>query len=156
MNDSRIHTIRCLAIAAVTPLLLLSACDRRGARAPVEARMHADGTYRGVFIDRDRIEVNVQFTLRDGVVTAASFRHLRYDDHYHLHATQPPHRDVIRQHQDALDYLVGKHLETHLPDLHQPATIIPTEVDGHTAATIRGGKIISAIRDGLNRGVYSR
>ncbi len=156
MKITRTLTMICLAIASGTLLLALSACDNRAGRAPAEARRHADGTYRGVFIDRDRIEVNVEFTLRDGVVTAATFRHLRYDDDYHLHASREPYRGVIRQHQDALDYLVGKDLEAHLSDLYDPGTIIPTAVDGYTAATVRANKVISAIRDGLNRGVYSR
>lgn len=39
--------------------------------------------------------------------------------------------------------------------MYEPGDIVKEEVDGFTGATIRAGKIISAVRDGLNRGVYS-
>ncbi len=131
----------------------VSGCGRdRGARP---ARAHEDGVYRGVFIDGDSIQINVEFELRDGIVRRASFRHLRRDDQYHLEATEEPFRSVIRQYQEALDHLVGKPLERNLRDLYTPEQIVETQVDGYTAATLRSNKIISAIRDGLNRGVYS-
>ncbi len=38
----------------------------------VEKYSHEDGTYRGSFIDRGLIQVNIQFVLRDGIVTEAS------------------------------------------------------------------------------------
>ncbi len=116
---------------------------------------YEDGTYRGVFIDGDSIQVNVEFTLENGRVADAGFRHLRRDDDYHLETDREPYRSVIAQYQEALDYLVGKELRQHLADLYRPEHIVTTEVDGYTAATIRSNKIISAIRDALNRGVYS-
>lgn len=117
------------------------------------AGRYKDGTYRGVFIDRDRIEVGVEFTLENGMVTQASFRHLGYGQ-YRLGVDQEPYRSVIQQHQELLDYLVGKNLEQHLDALYRPEHIVSTTADGYTGATIRSGKIISAFRDGLNRGVY--
>ena len=50
---------------------------------------------------------------------------------------------------------MGINLAVVLTDLYRTERIVATEVDGYTAATIRSSKIISAIRDGLNRGVYS-
>lgn len=122
---------------------------------PVAGRSYEDGTYRGIFADRDLIQVNVTFTLVDGVVTRASFRHLRRDDDYFLGSEEEPYRSVVRQYEEALEYLVGKDLRAHLADLYHPEHIVRTEVDAYTSATIRSSKIISAVRDALNRGVYS-
>lgn len=116
---------------------------------------YEDGTYRGIFADRTDIQVNVQFTLEDGVVTAASFRHLRRDDDYNLDAEDDPYRTVVQMYSESLEYLVGRNLQEHLTDLYEPENIVTSEIDGYSAATIRSAKIISAIRDGLNRGVYS-
>ncbi len=118
-------------------------------------RVYEDGSYRGIFADGDSIQVNVEFTLSGGVVTEASFRHLRRDDDYFLGTVEEPYRSVIGQYLELPGYLVGKSLKDHLDDLYHPENIITLEVDGYTAATVRSSKIISAVRDGLNRGVYS-
>lgn len=120
-----------------------------------EARDHEDGRYRGIFADGPDIQVNVEFTLEDGVITEAGFRHLRRDDNYNIDADEEPYRSVVSMYQESLDYLVGKRLEDHLTDLYAPGEIVTVEVDGYSGATIRSAKIISAIRDALNRGVYS-
>lgn len=39
----------------------------------VEEYEHADGTYRGTFVDEGRIQVNVEFVLADGVITSATY-----------------------------------------------------------------------------------
>ncbi|MDG5814139.1 hypothetical protein QA601_03550 [Chitinispirillales bacterium ANBcel5] len=135
-------------------LLVLSSCETRSENETTDTN-YEDGIYRGVFIDRDVIQVNVEFTLNDGIVTAAEFRHLRRDDDYHIETDQEPYRSVVSMYLESLDYLVGKPLDEHLSDLYQPENIVTTEVQGYTSATIRSSKIISAIRDGLNRGVYS-
>ncbi len=117
--------------------------------------VHADGTYRGSCIDGDRIEISLQITLRDGIVTAAQFRHLAYGE-FRLETGQEPHRSVVAQYQEALDHLVGKPPMDALEDLYEPGSIVSGRVDGFTAATIRANKIISAVRDALNRGVYAK
>ncbi len=122
--------------------------------SPVIA-VYEDGTYRGGFMDLGTIQINLQFTLADGVVTDAEFRHLRRDDDYYLGTEIEPYRSVVAQYQEALDYLVGKNLSDHLEDLYRPGDFVTTEVDGYSGATIRSNKIISAVRDALNRGVYS-
>ncbi len=139
-------------LLAIFPLLI-QGCN--GNRFVDDSVRYEDGVYRGVFIDGDSIQVNVQFRLIEGVVAEASFRHLRRDDDYNLNAEEEPYRSVIQQYQEALNHLVGKNLEKHLSDLYTPEEIVETEVDGYTAATLRSSKIISAVRDALNRGVYS-
>ena len=142
-------------VCAALLMLVVAACSgcsavRRLCRLP-----HEDGTYRGIFADGDSIQVNVEFTLAGGKVAKASYRHLRRDDDYFLGAEDEPYKSVVRQYTEALEYLVGKDIEEHLPDLYSPGEIVSTQVDGYTSATIRSSKIISAVRDGLNRGVYS-
>lgn len=121
----------------------------------VETFEHPDGTYRGAFIDEGVIQVNLQFTLKDGIVTEASFRHLvGVYPQYNLETEEEPYRSVVGQYHEALQHLVGKRLADHLSDLHEPGGIVTSEVDGYSGATIRSVKIISAIRDALNRGPY--
>ncbi len=142
-------------ILAVVASLLLAACAPRETGTAAEGRSHPDATYRGAFIDEGVIQVNLQFTLVDGVVTEASFRHLvGAKPEYHLDTQQEPYRSVVAQYEEALQHLVGKPLRNHLADLYDPGSIIALEVDGYTGATIRSTKIISAVRDALNRGPY--
>lgn len=142
-------------LVALCLLLLVAACEQRRLNIPVEKLRHEDGTYRGGFVDEGLIQVNVQFTLKDGVVTEASFRHLvGAKPSYHLGNNEEPYRSVVAQYEQVLQYLVGKRLADHLGDLYEPGNIVTLEVDGYSGATIRSAKIISAIRDALNRGVY--
>ena len=144
-----------MMIFAVVSSLLLAACTTREPKTTSEERPHPDATYRGAFIDEGIIQVNLQFTLVDGVVTGASFRHLvGAKPEYNLENQQEPYRSVVAQYEEALMHLVGKSLRDHLADLYDPERIITLEVDGYTGATIRSTKIISAVRDALNRGPY--
>ena len=143
-----------LTVGLLAMCILLSwGCNKKA--IVDEARRPEDGVYRGVFIDGDSIQINVEIILKDGVVAEASFRHLHRDNDYHLAAEEEPYRSVVQQYQEALDHLIGKNLAAHLGDLYAPETIVSTIVDGYTAATLRSNKIISAIRDAMNRGVYS-
>ena len=152
--DTKLTTILLgIILIALAGLILIR--PSRSVRIAGEWPRYEDGTYRGVFIDGDSIQVNVEFTLRDGVVADAGFRLLRRDEDYHLGVEREPYRSVIAQYQEALDHLVGNDLQQHLADLYRPENIVTTQVDGYTAATVRSNKIISAIRDALNRGVYS-
>lgn len=118
---------------------------------------HEDGTYRGIFADSGDIQVSLQFTLVDNVVTDIRFRWLFYRGiDYRTNPQNDPFILGIRQQYQALiDHLVGKDIRFALKDLYQPGDIVQWEVDGRTGATLRSSKIISAARDALNRGVYS-
>lgn len=144
-----------LTLLAGVSALLLTACMTMESASLSESRTYPDATYRGGFMDEGSIQVNLEFTLEDGVVTEASFRHLvGADPTYNLDNEEEPYKSVVAQYKEALQYLVGKPLRDHLRDLHDPASIVDLKVDGYTAATIRSNKIISAIRDALNRGPY--
>lgn len=142
-----------LLLAAV--VAVVSAGCSAGDNNTAGGSSYEDGTYRGGFSDLGYIQVNLEFVLEDGVVTEASFRHLERDEDYHMDTDREPYKSVIRQYEEALEYLVGKDLQAHLADLYHPEDVVTTQVDGYTAATVRSNKIISAIRDALNRGVYS-
>ncbi len=145
-------------IIAIALILVLNYCDRlnkRDACLFTGKTVYEDGTYRGSFIDKNEIQVSVQFTLKNGVVSKASFRHLRNSDDYYLGTDVEPYKSVVAQYVEALDYLVGKNLKEHLRDLYTPEKVVKSQVDNFTAATIRSSKIISAVQDALNRGVYS-
>lgn len=136
-------------------LLATSCTDHKPSFMNVETYAHEDGTYRGSFIDRGLIQVNVQFILRNGIITEATFRYLQgIEPSYHLNTEKEPYKSVIQQYEEALQYLVGKPLSDHLVHLYHPEALVTTHVDGYTGATIRSVKIISAIRDALSRGVY--
>lgn len=116
-----------------------------------------DGRYRGTFGDGGNMQVNVQFDVRDGVITGASYRYLWYSDTDYRAATDDPWVAGIKaQHDALLDYLVGNPVGA-IFDLYTPGEVLGTEfdVDGATGATVRGNKIHSAFRDAINRGIYS-
>ncbi len=116
-----------------------------------------DGRYRGTFGDGGNMQVNVQFDVRDGVITGASYRYLWYSDVDFRAATDDAWVAGIKaQHDALLDYLVGNPVGA-IFDLYTPGEVLGTEhdVDGATGATVRGNKIHSAFRDGINRGIYS-
>jgi len=144
--------VRAILIMSIFLSILVISCKSQN--AVTESNKYENGTYRGIYADKDSIEVNVQFTLKDGIVTSASFRHLKHDD-FNLKSDKEPNKSIVQQYHEILNYLVGKNLEKHLRDLYKPADIVETKVDGVSSATIRSSKIISAIKDALNRGVYS-
>ena len=143
-----------LSVTVILGLALIG-CGDTAAPEPVEVG-YEDGTYRGVFIDSGEIQVNVQFTLEDNQVTAASFRHLAYSGMDYRGSDDTTVQGILGQHEQLLEHLEGKDIREALDDLYEPGDIVTDEIDGYSGATLRGNKIISAIRDALNRGVYSR
>ncbi|WP_375056049.1 cytochrome b5 domain-containing protein [Zobellella sp. DQSA1] len=114
---------------------------------------YLDGRYRGSFLDRGEMQVAVQFDLRDGRLMALEYRHLAYGGiDYLALAEDAPLSPVTRQYRQVADYLNGKLLH-HIFDLYHPEQMV-ADTDGYTGASLRTSKVISAIRDGLNRGVY--
>ena len=148
-----------LALFAVVLLsFTLAACDNgeevNGEEVPEIS--YEDGRYRGVYIDRDEVQVVVQFDIEDNVVTSASFRWLAYGGTDYRASEDETIIAVRGQHEDALQHLVGKDIREALVDLYTPGELDIEDVsDVFTGATIRANKIVSAVRDALNRGVYS-
>ncbi len=126
---------------------------------------YEDGTYRGFFADRGDIQVVVELKLENNHVTSINFRQL-----FHRtggvpidYRTETENEMIIglrKQHDQLINHLVGKDIRKSLSDLYDPGSIVTDTVlkengiDVFSGATLRSGKIISAIRDALNRGVY--
>lgn len=116
---------------------------------------HEDGTYRGAFMDGGAMQVGVEFKLENNIVKEAKFRHLEYrDTDYRKEETDQTIIGLRGQYEELLSYLEGKDIRNDLKDLYEPGNFVE-DVDTFTGATVRSSKVISAIRDGLNRGVYS-
>ncbi|MDG5816886.1 hypothetical protein QA601_17445 [Chitinispirillales bacterium ANBcel5] len=115
-----------------------------------------DGTYRGAFFDRGVMEINVEFELKSDTLSDIRFRYLKYKGVDYLDDESEESVVVREQYRQLADYLRGENLSKTLEALHYPANIITKESDGLTVATIRSGKLISALRDALNRGVYRK
>ncbi len=116
--------------------------------------MPLDGHYRGLFIDRGGIQVNIAFDLEDGHFTRLEYRYLAYRDVDYLRLDEGDELyPVLVQHEQIAERLEGEPV-TRIFRLYEPERVVD-DIDGYSGATLRGAKVISAIRDGLNRGVYS-
>ncbi|QUH25243.1 copper amine oxidase N-terminal domain-containing protein [Serpentinicella alkaliphila] len=117
---------------------------------------YEDGIYRGTFDYEGIQQVAVQFELKNNVIQNIRFAHLAYKGvDYRAEKEDAKIIGLRTQHEDLINYLVGKDIRVSLKDLYDPGKIVTSQVDAMTGATLRSGKIISAIRDSLNRGVYS-
>ena len=112
------------------------------------------GTYRGIYGDAGEMQVSIQFRVDNDAVNDVRFRHLAYagTDFRSLEEGDPLY-GITLQHDQIAEYLEGKSLET-IFDLYTPGGFIE-DVDTFSGATLRGNKIFSAMKDGLNRGIYS-
>ena len=150
---------------AVAPANSYANNNRIGeATNPEDFEGHVDARYRGIYDDRGENQVTIQFYLEDDHFYDISFRQLKYDDvDYHEPEKAPEDyafatetlEGMAEQYESAIGHLEGEHI-SRLTVLHNPGdlNIEPEEIDGMSAATIRGSKLVSAIRDALNRGAY--
>ena len=114
---------------------------------------YLDGRYRGTFADRGYIQVGVQFEIRQQKIRNFSYRSLDYAGVNYLRLSEEDDLyPVLLQHRRIAEDLEGQPLSA-IFRLYEPAQSVP-DIDGYTGATLRGAKLISAFRDGLNRGVY--
>lgn len=110
------------------------------------AGQYVDGTYRGLYISRQDTEVEVQFDLKDDVITKATFRALYYKGHDWL-----KEEEFIAKNSgylQTLEEITGKKIQDVLPTLYNEQEI---ETAG---ATVRKGKIRAALQYGLNLGSF--
>lgn len=155
-----------VASLVVAMLLMASAALVRSLFNGAERNVisYEDGTYRGIFADSGEFQVSIQFKLTNNIVSAVSFRQLGYSGVNYRTSQDPKIVALRKQHEDLANYLEGKDIRESLKDLYTPGNIVDNVsvpkangegVDVLTGATLRAGKIISAVRDALNRGVYS-
>ena len=116
---------------------------------------YQDGTYRGSYVDNPVMQVGVEFTLENNIVTAFTLKHLEYKGKDYIKEKEDKTIIELKAQYDKLaNYLIGKDIRNSLANLYKPGEIVTNQVDTYTGATLRSGKIISATRDALNRGVY--
>ncbi|AOY75291.1 stalk domain-containing protein [Clostridium formicaceticum] len=116
---------------------------------------YEDGTYRGMFADRGDIQVSVEFKLENNIVTDISFRQLYHGGKdYRTEKEDEVMIGLRGQYEQLIHHLVGKDIRESLHHLYEPGNVVTEDVDAFTGATLRSGKVISAVRDALNRGVY--
>lgn len=157
-----VMTIGIVAIGAFT------ACD---GNTPTGSNTNAeypvwdlrDGDYRGHFDDREH-NVSVQMTIENEEIVSASLRWAYYRGDDYRAADEDPLAGIYQQHVESLEYLIGargaREIYERTIDMEGtpsgPAldAIETQEVDMFTAATIRSGKLGSAVRDAFNRGRY--
>ncbi len=139
-----------VVLIVVLSMLSLTACSK------TDTVSYENGTYRGAFLDSGQMQVNVEFVLENNIVKSIKFRHLAYKDYDYLKEQDDAVVVGVKgQYEQLINYLVGKDIRVALRDLYKPGDIVSQDVDTFTGATLRAGKVISAVRDALNRGVYS-
>lgn len=118
------------------------------------APAYADGEYRGFYTDGGIEQFSVSFTLDHGIYERVALRSVNYKDGDYLskNATRIQEQ-VASQYQEAAQYLSGKPVSA-LYDLLDAADVT-SDRDAVTSATLRTGKLVSAIQDGLSHGVYA-
>jgi len=111
------------------------------------------------------MQVAVEFKLRSNVVDDITFKTLFYKVNY-INNDSVTVTGIKEQYEALLEHLMRKDIRIALKDLYEPEKIAKIEVcckpnspdpdkpNAFSGATLRSGKVISAIRDGLNRGVY--
>lgn len=122
-------------------------------------KKYENGIYRGSYFDGNEQQVSIQFTLTDNRVSNLSYRTLAYKKVNYLKDIETPKvSEFLTQYNQLLTYMEGKNLEA-VVDLYAPGNIakdITVGSDVITGASIRSAKVISAINDALNRGVYTK
>ncbi len=132
-------------------LVLLAALLVSSLAMAAPATQYPDGTYRGGYIDPTQVEIEI--VLKDGKFETIKFRALGYKGQSYLKTEDKTMMGIAEQYQALADHLIGKDVSA-LYDLYFPANIAK-DTDAFTAATLRSSKMISAINDALNRGLYA-
>ena len=151
MKKTLIAFVLLVVMAASVVAIATTSAQKAPVPANIEGFVYPDGTYRGAYIDPTNIEV--EFTLKDNQFTEINFRALGYRGVDYLKSEEAAVMGIAKQFEEIAAYLVGKDVSA-LKDLYYPENIAK-DTDTFTAATMRSGKLISSINDGLNRGLYS-
>ena len=155
------------AIVVVLAVFTLSACNGNADPPAANAQWPVwdlqDGDYRGHFDDREH-NVSVQVRVRNEEIVDVSLRWAYYRGVDYRAADEDPQAGIYQQHVESLEYLIGARGVAEIVErtVHMEGTpsgpalqaISTEDVDGFTAATIRSGKLGSAVRDAFNRGRY--
>lgn len=152
------------AVSGATPPLsqLLSAIMEgftRNVYAPVETTTlqqlsgYQNGAYRGFYYEDGFEQISVQFELVNDTFVSVRFRGMNYTDgNYLCEEPSAAQSAVYHQYLALAEHLTGKRVAA-LYDLYDPASIA-SDADGCSAATLPSSKLVSALMDGLTRGLY--
>ncbi|WP_315336100.1 hypothetical protein [Fusobacterium pseudoperiodonticum] len=127
-------------------LMLVGAVSAVAATKSVPKAQYPDGTYRGVYISGQETQVEVQFNLKNDVITDAKYRTLFYKGHDWLKED-----DFIAKndgYMKLLERITNKKIQDVMPTMYNSEEI---EKGG---ATVREMKVRSALQYGLNVGPF--
>ena len=127
-------------------LMLVGAVSAVAATKSVPKAQYPDGTYRGVYISGQETQVEVQFNLKNDVITDAKYRTLFYKGHDWLKED-----DFIAKndgYMKLLERITNKKIQDVMPTMYNSEEI---EKGG---ATVREMKVRSALQYGLNLGPF--
>lgn len=110
------------------------------------ASEYRNGTYRGTFVSGQETQVEVQFNLKDDVVSKPKFRTLFYKGKDYLKTENL--KEEKDRYQAALDSTQGKKVGDALESLYKPEDI------PRAGASVRATKIRAAMQNAINSGVY--
>jgi len=126
-------------------LMLLGAVSAVAATKASKAQ-YPDGTYRGVYISSQETQVELQFDLKNDVITSVKYRTLFYKGHDWLKED-----DFIAKndgYMKLLERITNKKIQDVMPTMYNSEEI---EKGG---ATVREMKVRSALQYGLNVGPF--
>ena len=127
-------------------LMLVGAVSAVAATKSAPKSQYPDGTYRGVYISGQETQVEVQFNLKNDVITDAKYRTLFYKGHDWLKED-----DFIAKndgYMKLLERITNKKRQDVMPTMYNSEEI---EKGG---ATVREMKVRSALQYGLNVGPF--
>ena len=127
-------------------LMLLGAVSAVAATKSAPKSQYPDGTYRGVYISGQETQVEVQFNLKNDVITDAKYRTLFYKGHDWLKED-----DFVAKnggYMKLLERITNKKVQDVMPTMYNSEEI---EKGG---ATVREMKVRSALQYGLNLGPF--
>ena len=127
-------------------LMLVGAVSAVAATKSAPKSQYPDGTYRGVYISGQETQVEVQFNLKNDVITDAKYRTLFYKGHDWLKED-----DFIAKndgYMKLLERITNKKIQDVMPTMYNSEEI---EAGG---ATVREMKVRSALQYGLNVGPF--
>ena len=128
-------------------LMLLTAVSAVAAKkAPATKAQYPDGTYRGIYISKQDTEVEVQFDLKNDVITSAKYRTLFYKGHDWLKEDEYIAKNA--GYLKLLERITNQKIQDVMPTMYNSEEI---EKGG---ATVREMKVRSALQYGLNLGPF--
>ena len=126
-------------------LMLLGAVSAVAATKAAKAQ-YPDGTYRGVYISSQETQVELQFDLKNDVITSVKYRTLFYKGHDWLKEDEYVAKNG--GYMKLLERITNKKIQDVMPTMYNSEEI---EKGG---ATVREMKVRAALQYGLNIGPF--